>query len=123
VDDPLGLLVASFAEVLIAHDSVPVDEVERRPVVVIERAPDLVVVVDRDRIVDLSRLDRLTDAVDLVLESELRRMDPDNHESVVSVRPRPRADVRLLAKPVDACQGPEVHEDDVTPQLGGTEWL
>ena len=30
-----------------------VDEVVRRPVLVVERAPDRVVVVDRDRIVDL----------------------------------------------------------------------
>ena len=40
LDDALGLLVASFAEVLVADDAVLVDEVERRPVVVGERAPD-----------------------------------------------------------------------------------
>jgi hypothetical protein len=45
------LLVASFAEVVVADDAVGVDEVERRPVVVVEGAPDLVVVVDRDRVV------------------------------------------------------------------------
>jgi hypothetical protein len=50
------LLVASFAEVLAADEAFGVDEIERRPVVVVERAPDVVVVVDRDRVVDLSLL-------------------------------------------------------------------
>src|SRR5215211_5706443 len=51
LDDALGLLVASFAEVVIADDAVRVDEVQRRPVAVREGTPDLVVVVDRDWIV------------------------------------------------------------------------
>ena len=97
LDDALGLLVASFAELLVADDALLVDEVQRRPVVVVERAPDRVVVVDRDRVVDLSLLDRRPDAVDLVLEGELRRVDPDDDEPVVAVGLRPRADVRLLA--------------------------
>src|SRR3954447_1568665 len=53
LDDPLELLVAAFAEVMVADDSAPVGEVEGRPVVVGEGAPDLVVVVDSDRVVDL----------------------------------------------------------------------
>jgi hypothetical protein len=36
LDDALRLLVASFAEVVVADDAVRVDEVERRPVVVVE---------------------------------------------------------------------------------------
>jgi hypothetical protein len=53
-------------------------EVERRPVVVVERAPHVVVVVDRDRVADRSLPDRVADAVDLVFEGELRRVDPDD---------------------------------------------
>ena len=100
-----------------------VDEVERRPVVVVEGAPDRVVVVDRDRVVDRSLLDRPPHAVDVVLERELRRVDADDDQPVVAVGLRPRADVRLLAQPVDAGQRPEVDEDDVAAQLGGAEWL
>jgi hypothetical protein len=48
LDDALGLLVASFADVVVADDAVRVDEVQRRPVVVVEGAPACVVVVDRD---------------------------------------------------------------------------
>ena len=123
LDHALRLLVAPFAEVVVADDAVRVDEVERRPVVVGEGAPDLVVVVDRDRVVDLSLLRRLPDAVDLVLERELRRVDSDDDQPVVPVGLRPGADVWLLAQPVDARQRPEVHQDDVAAQPGGAEWL
>jgi hypothetical protein len=102
LDNALRLLVASLAEVLVADDASRVGEVERRPVVVGEGAPDLVVVVGRDRIVDLAFLHRLPHAVDVVLERELGRVDPDHEQPVVSVRLRPGADVGLLAQPVDA---------------------
>jgi hypothetical protein len=36
LDDVLGLLVASFAEVVVADDAFGVDEIERRPVVVVD---------------------------------------------------------------------------------------
>ena len=123
LDHALGLLVAPFAEVAVADDAVRVDEVERRPVVVVEGRPDGVVVVDRDRVVDLTRVDCLPYALDLVLERELRRVDADDDQPVVSVGPRPRAHVRLLTQPVDARPRPEVHEDGSPAQLGGTEWL
>src|SRR5215207_1936034 len=123
LDDALRLLVASLTEVVVADDAVRVDEIERRPVMVGERAPDLVVVVERDRVVDRSLLRRLPHAVNVVLERELRRVDSDDDQPVVPVRLRPRTDVRLLAQPVDARQRPEVHEDDAAAQLGGAEWL
>jgi hypothetical protein len=65
--------------------------------VVVEGAPDRVVVVERDRIVDFALLDRRPHAVDLMLERELRRVHADHDQPVVSVGLRPGADVRLLA--------------------------
>jgi hypothetical protein len=105
--DALRLLVASFAEVVVADDAVRADRV---------------VVVDRHRVVDLSLVGRLPHAVDLVLERELRRVDPDDDQPVVPVGLRPCTYVGLLAQPVDAGQRPEVHEDDLAPQLGGAKW-
>jgi hypothetical protein len=57
-----------------------------------------------------------------VLERELRRVDSDHDQPVVSVGLRP-TDLGLLAQPVDARQRPEVHDDDVAAQLGRAEWL
>ena len=88
-----------------------------------EGGPDRVVVVGRDGVVDVPLLHRLPHELDVMLEPELGRVNSDDDQPVVTVGPRPRADVRLLAQPVDAGQRPEVHEHDVAAQLGGTEWL
>jgi hypothetical protein len=71
--------------VLVADDSVRVDEVKRRPVAVGEGAPDRVVVVERDRVVDPPLSRRPPHAVDLVLERELRCVDADDEQPVVAV--------------------------------------
>jgi hypothetical protein len=123
LEHALRLLVTSLSEVLVADDAVRVDEVEGRPVVVVEGVPDLVVVVDHDWIVDPALLDRRPYAVDFVLERELGCVDSDDNQPVVSVGLRPGTDVWLLAEPVDAGQRPEVDEDDVAAQLGRAEWL
>jgi hypothetical protein len=73
LQQPLRLLVTALAEVVVPDDAVRVDEVERRPVVVVEGPPDGVVVVDRDRVVDPALRRRHPHAIDLVLEGELRR--------------------------------------------------
>ena len=90
---------------------------------VVEGAPDRVVVVDRDRVVDPAHLNRLAYGVNFVLEPELRRVDADHDQAIFPVGLRPRADVRLLPQPVDARQRPEVHEDDLAAEFGGAEWL
>jgi len=63
--------------VVIADEALRVDEIQRRPIVVGEGAPNLVVVVDRDRVIDRSVLRRLAHAGDVVLERELRRVDSE----------------------------------------------
>src|SRR4051794_31571504 len=117
LDQSLRLLVASLAEVVVVDDAVGVDEVERRPVVVVECAPDLVVVVQRDRIVDPALLRRLPHALHVVLERELRRVDSDDDQPVIAIGARPRAYVRLRAQPVDAGERPEVDEHDAAAQI------
>jgi hypothetical protein len=118
LDNALGLLVASLAEVAVAEDALSIDEIERRPVVLAEDAPDPVAVIDHDRVVDLALLDRLAYVFGLVPEGELRRVHADHDESV-SVGGGPSADVGFLAQPVDAGQRPEVDKNDVTAQPGG----
>ena len=52
LDDHLRLLVFAFAEVVMPDASLGVGEVESGPVVVGERDPDRVFVIERDRVVD-----------------------------------------------------------------------
>ena len=47
-----------------------------RPVVVVEGRPDLVIVVQRERLLDASLRDRLPDVVHLVVEGEFRGVNP-----------------------------------------------
>jgi hypothetical protein len=75
---PYAIRLASFAEVVVADDAVRVDEVERRPAAVRKGAPDLVVVVDGERVVDRSLPRRAPHVVGFVLERELRRVDADD---------------------------------------------
>ena len=64
---------------------VGVDEVQRRPVVVGEGAPDLVVVVDRDRVVDRSLVvARRTPSMSCSKENS-GRVDADDDQPVVAV--------------------------------------
>jgi hypothetical protein len=51
-----------------------------------EGSPDFIVVVNRDRVIDCSLPRRLPHAFDVALERELRRVDADDDEPVVSVR-------------------------------------
>jgi len=52
LDRLFGLLVGAFAEVREGNTTVTIDEVDGRPVVVVERPPDVEVVVDHDRVAD-----------------------------------------------------------------------
>jgi hypothetical protein len=90
-----------------------VDEVQRRPGLVPECAPNGMVAVDRDRVVDAHVLQRPTDVGDVLLEFELRRMDADHHQPLILVFLGPGVDIRKLAPPVDAGVGPEVDQDDL----------
>jgi len=52
LEDPFGVGVLTFAEVVVPKLSVLVQDVAGRPVVVVEGAPDLMVVVDRHGVAD-----------------------------------------------------------------------
>jgi len=123
LDDALRLLVPSFPKLVVADDAVRVDEVERRPVVVVERAPDPVVAVERDRVVDVHVLRRLPDAVDLVLERELRGVDADHDQSVISIRARQARTDGSVRSQLMHVNVQKSTTTDVTAELGGAKWL
>ena len=106
-------VVVAFAEMVVADVALGIDEIMRRPVLVVEGAPDRIVVVDRDRIVDLEIGDGLAHVVDVLLEGELRRVHADHDQALVLVLLGPGADVGNRAQAVDAGVGPEIDQHDL----------
>ena len=122
LNDHFRLFVCALAEVVMPDVPLGIDEVESRPVLVVERCPDPVVAVDRDRVIEAHLLHGPADVVDVFLEGELGRVDADRHQALILVPLGPRPDVGKLAQPVDAGIGAEVDHDDVAAQLGGRQW-
>ena len=116
-DDPLGLFVAAFAELMMPDAPLRIDDVERRPIVIVERPPHRKIIVDGDGIIDFHLLRGLTDVVDVSLKHELGRVHADNDQSLVLVSLGPRAHMRKCAEPIDTGVSPEVDENDLPAQV------
>ena len=104
-----------------ADPSFGIDEVERGPIVVRERLPDGVIVVDRDRILDARLAKRPADVLRVVLERELGRVHADRDEPVIAIGLRPGADVREGSEPVDTGVRAEVDDDDLPAKAVGRQ--
>jgi hypothetical protein len=89
--------------------------------VIVERLPDGVVVVHRQRIADVHLLDGPAHVVEIALEVELRRLDADDGQPVVAVLVGPCPHVGKRTDPVDAGVGAEAGEDHVTSQAPGRQ--
>jgi hypothetical protein len=83
LDHPLAFVVVALAEVVVTDPALRVCEVDGRPVPVGECAPDPVVAVERDRVLDPQGLHGLADVVNLALERELRRMDAEKESKTM----------------------------------------
>ena len=116
LNDHFRLLVGALAEMVVPHASLRVDEIKRRPIIVVEGPPNRILAVDRDGIVDPQRFDLPPHVVDVLFKLEFRRVDADDDQSLVLVLLRPSAKVGLRAQPVDAGVGPEMDENDFSPQ-------
>ena len=123
LDRSLGLLVGTLAEVLEPDTPDAIDEVDGRPVVVVERPPDGEVVVDDDRVVDPEFGGRAAYVVEVVLEPELGRVRADDDDAAVAIPLVPRGEVGQRAQPVDARVRPEVDEDVIPAKSRGRERL
>src|SRR5215211_4806273 len=118
LQDHLGLLVLALAEAMVPNLPLGVDEVERRPIAVPERIPDPIVVVDRDRVVDLQVRGGSADVGEVVLEPELGGVDAEHDQPLVLVLVGPGADIGKRPQPVDAGVGPEVDQHNAAAQAG-----
>src|SRR3712207_3710692 len=108
---------------MVSNTSLRIDEIEGWPILILESTPYRIVVVDYDRIVNPHILRGLANAINVLLECELRRVYADDHHSVIPVLLGPRTDIGKLAQPIDAGVGPEVDEDDFSAQVGRRQRL
>lgn len=116
LDHPFAVVVLTLAEVVVPDPALCICEVDGRPVSVAERAPDPVVTVESDRVLDPHGLRGLADVFDVALERELRRVDADDDQTSIAVLLGPRANEGQRAEPVDAGVRPEVNENDLSSQ-------
>src|SRR5918994_1504033 len=106
----IRLLVGPLAKMPVADVTVGVYQIPRGPETLVVRVPDGVVVVQHDRVLDVFPRDGLAHVGDVLLESELRRVDPDYEQAVVFVLFIQRVDVRLRVLAVEAAIRPELDQ-------------
>ncbi|MEA3006160.1 MAG: hypothetical protein QOI94_1429, partial [Acidobacteriaceae bacterium] len=99
-----------------SHAPARIDEIQRRPILVVESAPYGVVTIDRDRVADPHVFHGPADIADVLFKCELRCVDADHHQSLIFVFLGPGAHIRKRAQPVDAGVGPEIDENDFSAQ-------
>jgi hypothetical protein len=116
LDDRFRALVLAFAEMVVTDAALRIDEIQRRPIAIVERAPHTEVTVDRYRVGHAKHLHAGANVVEVALELELRRMHADDDQSLVLVLVGPGANVGLLALPIDAGVRPEIDEHNFPAQ-------
>ncbi len=121
-DHAFRAFVFAFAKVMVADAPLDIDEVMRRPKLVVERLPDGQVVVLRHRIGDAQVGDCPADIGLGFFEGEFRRVHADHHQPVILVLFRPGFDIGQGAQTVDAGIGPEIHQHHLAPQLFARQW-
>src|SRR3546814_18915126 len=82
-DHVLALAVLAFAEMMVADLSVRIDEVMRRPVLVVEATPDRIAVVQRNRVIDTQILHRPGHVGRILPERDLRCVPARSEERLV----------------------------------------
>lgn len=111
-----GVRVA-LARVLCDDVALRVDDDERRPGADGVLLPGRELRVVQDRVLDAVALDRVHDRPVLGLVHKLRGVDPDDHDRV-PVLLLQLAELVQDMQAVDAAEGPEIQDDDASPQVG-----
>ena len=117
----LCLRVGALAEVHEPDPALGIDQVVRRPVLVVVGGPGGGVVVLGDRIGEAVVADRPLDVGGLLLERELGRVDPHHGEPVPVVLAIPGLEVGQRPDAVDAGVGPEVDQHHLPAQARQAE--
>src|SRR5262245_11608423 len=88
-----SLRVVSFAEMMLPDLAIGIDQVVSRPRVVVERIPNRVGVVERDRIFDAETGYRFLDVGGVLLEGEFGGVHANYDEAAVAIFLRPGANI------------------------------
>lgn len=88
---------------------------------IVERAPDRVVVVERHGIDDSQIVNGASHIVGIFFEGEFRRVNAQHHEAMVLVLGGPGLDVGQRPQAVDARVGPEIDQHDLAARGIGRE--
>jgi len=115
-----GFGVISFAEMLEAYLPLRIDEVVRRPILVVKSVPNFVVAVHRYGISNPKFFHSFLHVGRLFFKIEFRRVHTDDDQAALCIFVGPGADVWQGPQAVDTRIGPEVHENDLAFEfLGG----
>jgi hypothetical protein len=115
-DELLQRVRVPLARVLRDHVSLGIDHHQRRPRPYGVLLPGRQLRVVQHRVVHLVALHRVHDRLVLRLVHELRRVHPDDHHGV-AVPFLQRAQLVQHMQTVDAAEGPEIQDDDASPQV------
>ena len=99
-----------------ADAALGIDEIMRRPILIVEGLPDGEIGIQRHRIGDAQTFHRLLHIGGIFFEGEFGRMHAQDHQAVILVLFRPGANVRQGAQAVDAGIGPEIHQHHLAAQ-------
>src|ERR1043166_2246154 len=108
---------------MMANAALHIDEINRRPIFVLESSPYRILAIDGDRISNPHVPRGPANVFDIFLERELRRVHADHYQSSILVFLGPRANVGQCAQPIDTGVGPKLDQDNVSPQSGDRQWL
>src|SRR6266496_1395330 len=73
LNDSFRLFVIALAKLMMANAPLRIDDIEVRPIFILESTPYCMVAIDRDRIVDSHVLRGSANVIDVLLERELGR--------------------------------------------------
>ena len=116
-DQVLRPVVISFSKMMPAYVTLRIDKVVCRPVLIIERLPDGVVVIQSHReILDPEVTHGALHIASFSFECKFRSVNPENDQAVILISFVPVRYVWQRAQTVDAGISPEVDQDDLASQ-------
>src|SRR3954464_5693481 len=105
-----------LSKMMAAYVALRIDKVMRRPVLIIERLPDRVVVIEGHRIFNPEIAHGALHVAFVLFERKFGRVNPEHDQAMILVPLVPTRDVWQGTQTVDTGVGPEVDQDHLAFQ-------